>query len=544
MRSPFRPFVERRTYRELGYLLAGGVFSGLWFGFLLAGWIVVGVAAITPLLVPIFVWFRALTRLAARLEAEALRGLLGDEVRIAWRAPLRGGFWSLIRGAAADPWFWRQQTYLILRVVGGFGTAVAAVSAVGTGIWLVLTPIAYRWSDQSFGSWHVDTFPRALLLFPAGVAVLVLTANLIHPTARLWARLARVLLDEPEGAERPEPLPGPSVPARRALAAHAALYGLLNVLLIVIWAVTPRNYFWPEWTLMPLGTVLAVHAWVVWAISDRGRRLADSLALTIYTGSAGALFLFFVGIWAVTTRGYFWPMWPLIGLALVAGVWLVVVVTASDRSALTDRIGALESSRAGAVDVAETDLERIERNLHDGAQARLVSLGMNLGMVEQKLASDPETARELVAEARAGVGEALRELRDLARGIRPPILADRGLDAAVATLAAASPLDVQVLTSVEIRPAAAVETAAYFVVAEALANASKHAAARHVTIRIVRDPDRLSVAVLDDGHGGADPAGSGLTGLRRRVEALDGTLRVVSPAGGPTTIEAVLPCAS
>jgi signal transduction histidine kinase len=544
MAAVFRPFVQRRTYRELGYLLAGGVFSAVWFGLLLAGWIVVGVSGITPLFVPAFVAFRALCRMAVRVEAETLRGLLGDEVHIAWRAPLRGGFWSLIRGAAGDSWFWRQQAYLLARVVGGFGTAVAAVSAVGSGLLFLTAPVSYRWSDTSFGSWHVDTLPRSLLLVPAGVAVLVLTANLIHPTARLWAWLARTLLDEPEGVEGPAPLPALSVPARRALAAHAALFALVNAVLIVIWAVTTRAYFWPEWTLMPLGTVLAVHGWVVWTISGRGRRIAGAAALTIYAGLAAALFLFFVGIWAVTTRGYFWPMWPLIGLALVAGVWLVVALTGRDRAALTERIGQLETSRAGAVDVSESSLQQIERNLHDGAQARLVSLGMSLGMAEQKLATDPDAARELVAEARAGLGEALRELRDLARGIRPPILADRGLDAAVATLAATSPLDVQVLTSVDVRPAAAVETAAYFVVAEALANASKHAAARRVMIRIVREQTRLTVEVTDDGRGGADPAGAGLSGLRRRVEALDGTLTLTSPPGGPTTIQAVLPCGS
>ncbi len=544
MRSPFRPFVERRTYRELSYLLAGGVFSAVWFGLLLGGWIVVGVSAITPLFVPIFVSFRALSRFAVRVEAETLRNLLGDEVRIPWRAPLKGSFWGLIRGAAADPWFWRQQAYLIIRVVGGFGTAVAAVSAVGSGVYFLCAPVAYRWSDQSFGSWHADTLPRALLLVPGGVAILVLTANLVHPAARLWASLTRTLLDEPEGVEQPAPLPGLSVPLRRALVAHASLYLLLNAVLIVIWAVTTRAYFWPEWTLMPLGMALAMHAWVVWAISSPGRRIAGSMALLIYAGLASALLLFFVGIWTVTTRSYFWPMWPLLGLGLVAGVWLVVALAGRNRAALSVRIGELETSRAGAVDVSEASLERIERNLHDGAQARLVSLGMSLGMAERKLATDPDSARELVAEARAGLGEALRELRDLARGIRPPILADRGLEAAVAGLASASPLDVEVLASVATRPAVPVETAAYFVVAEALANASKHAGARRVTIRIVREPTRLTVEVVDDGRGGADRDGAGLTGLRQRVEALDGTLTVSSPPGGPTAIEAVLPCES
>jgi signal transduction histidine kinase len=169
---------------------------------------------------------------------------------------------------------------------------------------------------------------------------------------------------------------------------------------------------------------------------------------------------------------------------------------------------------------------------------------MSLGMAEQKLASDTDAARELLAEARAGAGEALRELRDLARGIHPPVLADRGLDAAVRALAAGSPISVTVSVTLSERPEPPVESAAYFVVAEALANAGKHARASRVDVRIVRRAGTLSVEVHDDGVGGADPSGGGLGGLRSRVEALDGRLEVSSPRGGPTTIRAELPCES
>jgi signal transduction histidine kinase len=214
------------------------------------------------------------------------------------------------------------------------------------------------------------------------------------------------------------------------------------------------------------------------------------------------------------------------------------------RGELTERIESLETSRAGAVDVQESELRRIERDLHDGAQARLVALGMSLGMAEQRLADDPRRAGELLAEARAGAEEALRELRDLARGIHPPVLSDRGLEAALRALVSSTPIHVELSVSVRERPAAAVETAAYFVVAEALANAAKHAHASRVDIRIVRSGDVLVLEVTDNGIGGADPAGSGLGGLRRRVEALDGRLSVTSPRGGPTTVRAELPCGS
>jgi signal transduction histidine kinase len=169
---------------------------------------------------------------------------------------------------------------------------------------------------------------------------------------------------------------------------------------------------------------------------------------------------------------------------------------------------------------------------------------MSIGMAEQKLATDPVAAQALLAEARQGTHEALEELRSLARGIRPPVLADRGLEAAISALADRTPLQVDVRVELDRRPPRAVETAAYFVAAEAFANAGKHAGATHVEISLRELDDTLVVEVDDDGVGGADASGSGLRGLARRVEALDGRLEVVSPAGGPTTVRAVIPCGS
>jgi signal transduction histidine kinase len=209
---------------------------------------------------------------------------------------------------------------------------------------------------------------------------------------------------------------------------------------------------------------------------------------------------------------------------------------------LAERVDVLTTTRAGAVDAQAAELQRIERDLHDGAQARLVALAMSLGMAEEKLDSDPAQARELLAEARGEARTALTELRDLARGIHPPILADRGLEAAITSIAARSPLAVTIEADLPSRPPAAVEGAAYFVVAESLANATKHSGARTVLVRLALRDGVLVAEVADDGTGGADSQGSGLLGLRRRVEALDGTLSVVSPAGGGTTLHAELPC--
>jgi signal transduction histidine kinase len=328
---------------------------------------------------------------------------------------------------------------------------------------------------------------------------------------------------------------------RRSLSLHAIAYGAFNAFLVAVWAFTGHGYFWPEWTLIALGLPLAIHAWVVLVEERpdlvRHKRMTNAMALN--EGIALSFSAFFVLIWAVTGSGYFWPLWPILALALVFTVHAVF-----ELSRRGTRISELEASRAGAVDQQETELARIERDLHDGAQARLVALGMSLGMAEQKLASDPAAAQELLAEARQGTREALEELRNLARGIHPPVLADRGLEAAISALASRTPLRVNVAVDVPSRPPRAVETAAYFVVAEALANTGKHANAEAVDIDVHEDDGRLVVSVVDDGDGGADPGGGGLRGLVNRVQALDGSLEVTSPAGGPTTIRAVIPCGS
>jgi len=333
--------------------------------------------------------------------------------------------------------------------------------------------------------------------------------------------------------------------APRALVVHASAVAGVELFLIAVWAAAGGGRFWPVWPLLAFGLPLAIHAWFFVARASHSFWLEHGLsgAFAIHAGVWAALLLFLVGVWASGGNGRFWPVWPLLAALLaLAAHSAALLLRRPDRRVLTERISVLESSRAGAVDVQEAELRRIERDLHDGAQARLVALGMSLGMAEQKLDTDAQAARELLAEARAGAGEALRELRDLARGIHPPVLADRGLEAAVRALAAGSPLAVSVSVTLARRPKPPVESAAYFVVAEALANACKHAKAKRVEVHIASSDGRLRVEVSDDGVGGANGDGGGLGGLRRRAQALDGTLSVLSPQGGPTTIRAELPC--
>ncbi|GHE86058.1 histidine kinase [Streptomyces longispororuber] len=240
------------------------------------------------------------------------------------------------------------------------------------------------------------------------------------------------------------------------------------------------------------------------------------------------------------------------GLLVALGTpWIIRALTTVDRvmvfgllgpSRLVSRVVELESDRGVVVDTAAADLRRIERDLHDGAQARLVALAMDLGLAKEKLAEDPQAAARMVDEAHGEVKVALQELRDLARGIHPAVLTDRGLDAALSALAARCTVPVEVEVDLPSRPAAAIEGIAYFTVSELLQNISKHSGAARASVDVWRVEDRLMLQVFDDGQGGADvTAGSGLAGLAGRLDAVDGILVVESPVGGPTTVTAELP---
>ncbi|MQY35444.1 hypothetical protein SRB17_34220 [Streptomyces sp. RB17] len=242
----------------------------------------------------------------------------------------------------------------------------------------------------------------------------------------------------------------------------------------------------------------------------------------------------------------------LVGLLItLAAPWIVRALTTVDGllvrgllgpSPLSARVVELESDRGVVVDAAAADLRRIERDLHDGAQARLVSLAMDLGLAKEKLREDPQAAARMVDEAHGEVKTALQELRDLARGIHPAVLTDRGLDAALSSVASRCTVPVRVEVDLPARPAPAIEGIAYFTVSELLQNISKHSRARSASVDVWCTEDKLMLQVIDDGVGGADVSrGSGLAGLAGRLDAVDGVFVVDSPAGGPTRVIAELP---
>lgn len=358
-----------------------------------------------------------------------------------------------------------------------------------------------------------------------GVLVLLATVAAARGYAALERRRYALLLDE-------------HIPAPTRLPRSGSL--LQRVRLILTSAQTWRQLGYCLFQL-PLSIVLAALANVVWSVP------------------VGLMMMSFLP--GVPTP---WRLLaPLAGLALLPVAPIAIRLLAGADTAvaramlgpqrdqkLAGRVRALETSRARAVDSGEAERRRIERDLHDGAQQRLVSLAMTLGRAQARYDTDPEGARALLAQGQAEAKLALQELRDLTRGIHPPVLTDRGLDAALSGLAQRCPVPVTVEVDVDPRPSATIESIAYFVVAEALTNVAKHARARcaSVAVRRHRDEiygDTLHLVILDDGIGGASADhGTGLTGLADRISGVDGRLSVDSPAGGPTVLAVELPCAS
>ncbi len=308
------------------------------------------------------------------------------------------------------------------------------------------------------------------------------------------------------------------------------------------WALTgAHGAFWPRWVWFGLAAPIWLQGSVLWGLRvPRGRRF-----LALQVSVSFALAVMFLVIWMLTGFHYFWPVWPILGLGVLLAlhVWMARDQSAAREQALTERVDVLTRTRRGALDIQATELQRIERDLHDGAQARLVSVAMSLGLAESLLASKPNELPGLLIEARSTTLAALDDLRTVMRGIQPPVLADRGLEGAIRALALDVAVPVTVSGSLPGRPPVPVESAVYFTAAECLANVVKHSGATAASISLRHGAGLLSVTVGDNGHGGARlDGGTGLQGVAGRLESFDGTLDISSPAGGPTTITMEVPC--
>jgi signal transduction histidine kinase len=305
-----------------------------------------------------------------------------------------------------------------------------------------------------------------------------------------------------------------------------------------------------------------------WLIADVPVSLVLGIvpAAVILYGAEGVIFIPLILSYTVDWYGYgiFWPIddnfeaWAagpqgfvfvVVGLTVAPlSLWVAaqfgrLLLGPTKAATLRLRVRHLTESRSESVDAQAAELRRIERDLHDGAQARLVALSMNIGLAEELMKTNPDAAQHLMAEAREASSRALVELRNLVRGIHPPVLAERGFGGAVEALALAVPMPVDISVDLPGRPVAPVESAAYFAVAEALANVSKHSQAKRAWITVAHGDGVLAMEVGDDGVGGATlDAGTGLQGIVRRLAAFDGTMTVSSPLGGPTVVAMELPC--
>ncbi|MFI5808056.1 sensor histidine kinase [Streptomyces sp. NPDC051561] len=390
----------------------------------------------------------------------------------------------------------------------------------------------------------IVTFVSAILTISLGAGLLVTFIGIpVLAGGLLLARgfgamergRARVLLGldvpspKPVRSARPGAMGWMGATLKSGASWRHLLYGLLHM----PWAIFAFTVSVVFWTVGLAGLTYPLYQWTF--SGEDGVRLYGGMHDEVYLDSPLAITLTSaVGLLVVMVC-------PWITRALVS-VDRLMVAGLLGPSALDSRVTELESDRGVVVDTAAADLRRIERDLHDGAQARLVALAMDLGLAKEKLLNDPEAAARMVDEAHGEVKVALQELRDLARGIHPAVLTDRGLDAALSAIASRCTVPVAVEVDLSARPAPAIEGIAYFTVSELLQNVSKHARATRASIDVWRTEERLMLQVTDDGRGGASTSGgSGLAGLAERLDAVDGILVVDSPAGGPTTITAELP---
>ncbi len=380
----------------------------------------------------------------------------------------------------------------------GFGVAGAAVQFVA---WAIPMSVPWLIYEDTSALWEVMLALTLPLVVPA-VATPVLT--------RVQRRRFKALLDTEITGPKRAPrqlwyhlLAGPAVAWGGVLAVTMALVGL----------VAATVYIWIWGVPLP------------WRVEHVGY---STKAAYVTVGGVILLALAYALVGA------------LVRLDVRAATALLGPVPAKE---LERRVEDLTESRAGAVDAADAERRRIERDLHDGAQQRLVSMAVNLGLAKATLTDLPDEARQVIEEAHREAKGAIEELSALVRGLHPAVLDELGLDAALSGIAARAPLPVRLHVHVPERAAPTVEAVAYFVVSEALTNVAKHARAERADVTVVRTGDTLRVVIADDGEGGADAArGSGLTGLAKRVGSVDGTFGISSPSGGPTAITVELPC--
>ncbi|MEV6167935.1 sensor domain-containing protein [Streptomyces sp. NPDC051954] len=390
------------------------------------------------------------------------------------------------------------------QLAGGLGTAAVALAVL---LWLVLAAV---------------TVPLGIGLLMAPRVLRALHSLAGRERARLGRWGPEVIGPGPAPTRlRPALVDTTTRRELRWLVRHATLGFLLGLFGVLLPLMAVRDGLFPAyWQLMPKDTNSTSLGF------DPAQSWPDALAVSL------------LGLgWIAIILG----LTP--GMARLQAAPGRRLLSAGPDVDLSLRVAELTATRAAALDAHATELRRIERSLHDGTQNRIVTVTVLLGAARRMVARDPAGADELLERAQGAAEQALAELREVARGILPPVLADRGLAGALSGLAASCAVPCRIDVDAPARCAASVEATAYFVVAEALTNIAKHSQADHATVTVRSRGGLLQLTVTDDGRGGADEeGGSGLTGIRRRIAALDGTLALTSPKGGPTTLEVELPC--
>ncbi len=449
--------------------------------------------------------------------------------------------WAIARAAVVAP-FTRRERRALLFCLAGLPFAVINPLA------LLVLAMDLTWRAAGSGRSNPSPGDAAIAVACVGLLLVLLVSTgaarrLGSLQRALAARLLGMRVASPRSAQRsPGARSWPRSGPRDGVGWRVMAYllaklpvGLIELYAVFLWVGGLVNLGYPLWwgafRNHPAGTRLSpVPVFTPFGLFGDGTFRVATLPGTFAAAAAGAAMLL-AAPWV--TRA-----------ATSADAWLIRRLLGPGR--LAQRVHDLELSRALAVDDSAALLRRLERDLHDGAQIRLATLAMNLGMAREKLGDDGEVpdataARELVDAALRGAKDALGDLRNLARGIHPPVL-DNGLADALASLAADSATPVELEVSIPVRPTPAIETIAYFCAAELLANAAKHSLANKIAIRAAGQRDTLLLSVTDDGNGGAEPArGSGLSGLAQRAAVVDGRLTIASPPGGPTKITIELP---
>jgi signal transduction histidine kinase len=427
------------------------------------------------------------------------------------------------------PWKPRVGLLAVVRGPVFFGLAVAGLALLVVPLLVPALALLGLVVTSGLPGLHRIGFALALLLWAADLLVVRYGILVALLWTRQLAKLTRRLSDEWLGLPILEPpyLPEPDRDVGRLSAERLRwMVSDLATWRDLLWMVTNASFGW----ILAMVPVVLVAVGLIGCVGYGIAGILPAVLVRVVLGLAGAA-MTVLAVWSA----------PLV-LQAYGGLTRAILGPRDDPE-LAHRVRHLAQTRAEAIDAGAAEIRRIERDLHDGAQARLVAMGMTLSAAEDLLDTDPETTRKLLAEARHASGIALTELRALVTGIHPPVLADRGLVDAIRALALDSAPWIAVTADPITRPPAPVESAAYFAVSELLANVTKHADAHHAWIDIRYAQEMLKICVTDDGRGDADPGrGTGLRGIERRLAAFDGVLALSSPPGGPTVVQLEIPC--